>query len=135
MLFKNTSFITLTSFFIKKAVYCSISIRDENSSLIKHLFAKVPSGSSKVLDYANETLYEEKSMSNRVENIVKMTSASGESIKSRFTNNGIQSMLEESGLLIYESLTSNAIHGLFFSCRSDYLCAFETVHFIHAVKR
>lgn len=52
MLLKNTSFITLTSFFIKKAVYCSISIRDENSSLIKHLFAKVPSGSSIVFDYA-----------------------------------------------------------------------------------
>ena len=86
MLLKNTSFITLTSFFVKKAVYCSISIRDENSSLIKHLFAKVPSGSSIVFDY------EEKGMSNRVENMVKIASASGESMKSNFTNNKIQTM-------------------------------------------
>ncbi|XKI10984.1 hypothetical protein GGGNBK_05005 [Sporosarcina sp. ANT_H38] len=135
MLLKNTSFITLTSFFIKKAVYCSISIRDKNSSLIKHLFAKVPSGSSIVFYYADETLYEEKGMSNRVENMVKMASASGESMKSSFTNNEIQTMLEESGLLIYEHLTPNAIQELFFRVRTDYLCAFETVHFIHAVKR
>lgn len=93
MLLKNTSFITLTSFFVKKAVYCSISIRDENSSLIKHLFAKVPSESSIVFDYADETLYEEKGMSNRVENMVKMASASSESMKSNFTNNKIQTML------------------------------------------
>ena len=81
------------------------------------------------------TLYEEKGMSNRVENMVKMASASGESMKSRFTNNEIQSMLEESGLLIYEHVTLNAIQELFFRNRTDYLCAFETVHFIHAVKR
>lgn len=80
MLLKKPSFITITSF-------CPISIRDENSSLIKHLFAKVLSGSSIVFDYADETLYEEKGMSNRVENMVKMASASGESMKSRFTNN------------------------------------------------
>lgn len=67
MLLKNTSFITLTSFFIKKALYCPISIRDENSSLIKHLFAKDLSGSSIVFDCAVETLYEEKGLSNRVE--------------------------------------------------------------------
>lgn len=135
MLLKNTSFITLTSFFIKKAVYCSISIRDEISSLIKHLFAKILPGSSIVFNYANETHYEEKGMSNRFENMVEMASASGESMKSRFTNNEIQTMLEESGLLIYEHLTSNAIQDLFFSDRTDYLYAYETVHFIHAVKR
>ncbi len=74
-------------------------------------------------------------MSNRVENMVKMASASGESMKSSFTNNEIQTMLEESGLLIYEHLTPNAIQELFLRGCTDYLCAFETVHFIHAVKR
>ncbi|MFD2444091.1 SAM-dependent methyltransferase [Bacillus sp. CGMCC 1.16607] len=74
-------------------------------------------------------------MSNRVENWVKMASASGESIKSNFTNNKVQTMLLESGLLIYEHLTPNGIQELFFRDRTDYLCAFETVYFIHTVKR
>ncbi|MCZ8539848.1 hypothetical protein M9R85_06035 [Psychrobacillus psychrodurans] len=63
-----------------------------------------------------------------------MASASAESMKSRFTNNEIQTMLEESVLLIYEHLTPKPIQELFFS-RTHYLCAFETVYFVHAVKR
>ncbi|MCK1998908.1 hypothetical protein MPH47_17055 [Psychrobacillus psychrodurans] len=63
-----------------------------------------------------------------------MASASAESMQSRFTNKDIQTMLEESGLLIYEHLRPNPIQELFFS-RTHYLCAFETVHFVHAVKR
>lgn len=109
--------------------------KEENSSLFKHLFAKVPSGSSIVFDYADETLFEEKGMSNRVENMVKMASAGGESMKSSFTYNEILNMLEESGLLIYEHLLPDAIQESFFKGRTDYLSAFETIHFIHAVKR
>lgn len=109
--------------------------KEENSSLINHLFAKVPSGSSIVFDYADEKLFEEKGMSNRVENMVKMASASGEPMKSCFTYYEIENMLEKSGLLIYEHLSSATINDLFFSNRTDDLSAFETIHYIHAIKK
>ncbi|MUK88296.1 SAM-dependent methyltransferase [Ornithinibacillus sp. L9] len=109
--------------------------KEEITGLINHLFANVPSGSSIVLDYADEKLFEEKGLSNRVENMVKMASASGEPMKSNFTYNEIENMLERSGLLIYEHLSPTKINELFFSNRTDYLSAFETIHFIHAVKK
>lgn len=109
--------------------------KEENSSLINNLFAKVPIGSSIVFDYADEKLFEEKGMSNRVENMVKMASASGEPMKSCFTYNEIENLLEKSGLLIYEHLSPATINERFFSNRTDYLTAFETIHYIHAVKK
>ncbi len=45
----------------------------------------MPSGSSIVLDYADEKLFEEKGMFNRVENMLKLATASGEPMKSSFT--------------------------------------------------
>ncbi|OAJ73434.1 SAM-dependent methyltransferase, partial [Brevibacillus sp. SKDU10] len=76
--------------------------KEEISGLIAHLFTKVPSGSSIVFDYADENLFKEKGISNRVENMVKMASASGEPMKSCFSYFEIEKILEESGLLIYE---------------------------------
>ena len=109
--------------------------KEENSRLISSLFAKAPIGSSIVFDYADENLFEEKGISNRVENMVKMASASGEPMKSCFTYNEIEHMLEKSGLLIYEHLSPVKINDRFFSNRTDYLTAFETIHYIHAVKK
>lgn len=109
--------------------------KEEISRLINSLFAEVPTGSSIVFDYADETLFEEKGRSNRVENMVKMASASGEPMKSCFTYYEIESMLEDSGLLIYEHLSPARINELFFSNRTDYLSAFETIHYVHAVKK
>ncbi|WP_342025943.1 class I SAM-dependent methyltransferase [Cytobacillus pseudoceanisediminis] len=109
--------------------------KEENSRLISSLFAKAPIGSSIVFDYADENLFEEKGISNRVENMVKMASASGEPMKSCFTYNEIENMLEKSGLLIYEHLSPVQINDRFFSNRTDYLTAFETIHYIHALKK
>lgn len=109
--------------------------QEEISRLVNVLFDKVPTGSSIVFDYADERLFEEKGLSNRVENMVKMASASGEPMKSCFSYQEIEKMLEKSGLLIYEHLSPTQIDELFFSNRTDYLCAFETIHFMHAVKR
>ncbi|WP_163857271.1 class I SAM-dependent methyltransferase [Paenibacillus elgii] len=109
--------------------------KEEISSLIHHLFAKVPAGSSIVLDYADENLFVEKGTSNRVQNMVKMAAASGEPMKSCFSYDEIEKLLEQSGLLIYEHLSPTAIHDQFFRRRTDYLSAFETIHYIHAVKK
>ncbi|MDO6448973.1 class I SAM-dependent methyltransferase [Oceanobacillus profundus] len=109
--------------------------KEENSNLINELFTKVPSGSSIVFDYADDKLFEEKGMSNRVQNMVQMASASGEPMKSCFTYEEMEKMLENAGLLIYEHLSPVAINNQFFDDRSDYLSAFETIHYIHAVKK
>lgn len=109
--------------------------KEEISSLFNHLLAKVPPGSSIVFDYADEKLFEEKGMSNRVENMLKMASVGGETMQSCFSYDEIENMLEKAGLLIYEHLSPTTINERFFSNRSDYLTAFETIHYIHAVKK
>lgn len=109
--------------------------KEQNTALINHLFENAPPGSSIVFDYADEQLFKEKGMSNRVENMVKMAAASGEPMKSSFTYNEIENILEKSGLLIYEHLSPTKIDKLFFNNRTDYLTAFETIHYIHAVKK
>ncbi|MEB2298614.1 class I SAM-dependent methyltransferase [Lysinibacillus xylanilyticus] len=109
--------------------------KEETSSLLDHLFTNAPSGSSIVLDYADEKLFEEKGISNRVDNMVKMAAASGEPMKSCFTYEEMEKMLENSGLLIYEHLAPDTINERYFDNRKDYLTAFETIHYIHAVKK
>lgn len=96
---------------------------------------QVSPGSSIVFDYADEKLFEEKGTSNRVENMVKMASIGGEPMKSCFSYSEIEKMLEKSGLLIYEHLSPAQIHDLYFKNRNDYLSAFETIHYLHAVKQ
>ncbi|ERM17957.1 class I SAM-dependent methyltransferase [Brevibacillus laterosporus] len=109
--------------------------KEENANLINKLFAEVPSGSSIVFDYADDKLFEEKGMSNRVQNMVQMASASGEPMKSCFSYDEMEKMLENSGFLIYEHLSPVTINNQFFRNRTDYLSAFETIHYIHAVKK
>ncbi|MDN3956370.1 class I SAM-dependent methyltransferase [Sporolactobacillus laevolacticus] len=108
--------------------------KEENARLLENVFSKVPSGSSIVFDYADETLFETKGLSNRVENMVKSAAACGEPMKSCFSYQEMEHLLEESGLLIYEQLSPNQINHRYFAHRSDYLSAFETIHYIHAVK-
>lgn len=123
---KKTFFSLLgVSYYLTKA---------ELSSLIDHLFSKVPKGSSIVFDYADERLFEEKGMSNRVENMVKMAAVAGEPMKSCFSYSEVEKMLEKSGLVIKEHLSPSKINDLYFSNRHDYLSAFETIHYLHAVK-
>lgn len=109
--------------------------KEENANLFQKLFTKLPSGSSIIFDYADNKLFEEKGMSNRVQNMVQMASAGGEPMKSCFSYYEMEKMLENSGLLIYEHLSPSAINDRFFHNRTDYLSAFETIHYIHAVKK
>ncbi|MGE7694664.1 class I SAM-dependent methyltransferase [Lysinibacillus sp. NPDC094177] len=129
-----------TGFDNKKTFFSLLGVsyyltKEETSNLIDHLFANVPSGSSIVLDYADDNLFKEKGISNRVDNMVKMAAASGEPMKSCFTYKEMEKMLENSGLLIYEHLSPDTINGLYFNNRKDDLTAFETIHYLHAVKK
>lgn len=109
--------------------------KEELFQLLNHLFANVPEGSSIVFDYADEGLFKEKGIHNRVENMVKMASGAGEPMKLCLTYYELESILEQSGLLIYEHLSPAEINKLFFNNRNDYLSAFETIHYVHAVKK
>lgn len=109
--------------------------KEEIAALIQQMFASVPPGSSIVFDYADETLFATKGRSNRVENMVSMAAAGGEPMKSCFTYEEIEKLLEACGLHIYEHLPPASIQGRFFGNRTDELSAFETIHYIHAVKR
>ncbi|PGD09737.1 SAM-dependent methyltransferase [Bacillus wiedmannii] len=109
--------------------------KEELSSLIKNLFEMVPEGSSIVFDYPDENLFMEKGLSNRVENMVKMAAVGGEPMKSCFSYTEMEALLEKAGLLIYEHLSPEDINTLYFEGRNDYLKAFETVHYVHAVKK
>ncbi|MET3699790.1 methyltransferase (TIGR00027 family) [Bacillus oleivorans] len=125
---REKTFLSLlgVSYYLTKAQF---------SSLLNHLFSQLPSGSSIVFDYADENLFHAKGKFNRVENMVKMAAASGETMKSCFSYNEITSLLEKSGLLIYEHLSPEDIDRLYFRDRNDYLSAFETIHYLHAVKK
>lgn len=109
--------------------------KEELSSLIEYLFEIVPEGSSIVFDYPDENLFTEKGLSNRVENMIKMAEIGGEPMKSCFSYTEMEALLEKSDLLIYEDLSPEDIHTLYFEGRNDYLKAFETVHYVHAVKK
>lgn len=67
--------------------------------------------------------------------MVKIAAASGEPMKSCFSYDEIVGMLEKSGLLINEHLAPDTINELYFNDRKDYLSAFETIHYMHAIKK
>lgn len=103
--------------------------------LLQQLFADAPAGSSIVFDYADETLFETKGRSNRVENMVHMAAAAGEPMKASYAYEEMEKLLEETGLHIYGHLSPAVIQQQFFANRTDVLSAFETIHYVHAVKR
>lgn len=131
---RNEAFENKKTFFSLLGVTYYLT-KEELSSLIECLFEMVPAGSSIVFDYPDENLFTEKGLSNRVENMVKMAAVGGEPMKSCFSYAEMEALLEKAGLLIYEHLSPKDINKLYFEGRSDYLEAFETVHYVHAVKK
>lgn len=131
---RNEGFENKKTFFSLLGVTYYLT-KKELSSLIENLFEMVPEGSSIVFDYPDENLFTEKGLSNRVENMVKMAAVGGETMKSCFSYTEMEALLEKAGLLIYEHLSPEDINKLYFEGRNDYLKAFETVHYVHAVKK
>ena len=131
---RNEGFENKKTFFSLLGVTYYLT-KEELSSLIECLFAMVPEGSSIVFDYPDENLFAEKGLSNRVENMVKMAAVGGEPMKSCFSYAEMEALLEKAGLLIYEHLSPKDINTFYFEGRNDYLKAFETVHYVHAMKK
>lgn len=109
--------------------------KEETARLLTELFAELPQGSSIVMDYADELLFETKGFSNRLANMVNMAEAAGEPMKACYSLVELAKLLEDCGLQIYEHLSPVAIQERFFQNRTDELRAFECIHYIHAVKQ
>jgi O-methyltransferase involved in polyketide biosynthesis len=98
------------------------------------LFKDLPKGSSIIFDFADERLFTEQGKYNRVQNMVQMAQAAGEPMKFATSLLKLEKLLAEQQLLIYEHLSPQDIQNQYFSNRDDDFQAFETIHFIYAVK-
>lgn len=87
-------------------------------------------GSTLVFDYADEGLFN--SSVKRVQNMLAMAAAGGEPMKSCFSYNELEKLLEWHGFLIYELLTSPDIQSAFFDGHGD-MRAFENINYVTAV--
>jgi len=123
----------------KKTIFSMLGVtyyltKEVLQQLLGTLFKALPKGSSIVFDFADERLFTEQGIYNRVQNMVQMAEASGESMKFAMSLPEIEQFLAEQQLLMYEHLSPQDIQNQYFSNRDDDLQAFETIHYIHAVK-
>jgi methyltransferase (TIGR00027 family) len=91
-----------------------------------------PQGSSILFDFPNERLFS--TPIKRVQSMVGMAQATGEPMKTCFSYQKMETLLEKCGFLIYEHLPTNEIQSRYFQNRHDFLHAFETVEYLLAVK-
>lgn len=87
-------------------------------------------GSTLVFDYADEELFNSKIK--RVQNMIAMAAAGGEPMKSCFSYNELEKLLERHGFLIYELLTSPDIQSTFFEGHGG-MRAFENINYVTCV--
>lgn len=88
-------------------------------------------GSSLVFDYAGENLF--RSDIKRVQNMIAMAAAGGEPMKTCFSYEQLEKLLEKHQFLIYELLTTEDIQENYFKEREDGLTAFEQISYVNAV--
>ena len=124
----------------KKTVFTLLGVtyyltKEILQQLLNTLFKDLPKGSSIIFDVADERLFTEPGIYNRVQHIVQMAAASGEPMKFNSSLQELEQLLADEQLLIYEHLTPQDIQNQFFVDRNDDLQAFETIHYIHAVKQ
>lgn len=104
---------------------------EQIENMIKAISEFSTEGSSLLFDYATEDLFN--SPIKRVQNMIAMAAASGEPMKSCFSYNKLERMLEKYRFLIYEHLCTEEIQKRFFQDRTDYLSAFEHIEYALAV--
>ena len=123
----------------KKTVFSLLGVtyyltKDVLQQMLHAFFKDLPKGSSIIFDFADERLFTEPGIFNRVQNMVQMAQASGEPMKFASSLTELEKLLANEHLLIYEHLSPQEIQNQYFSNRDDDLQAFETIHYIHAVK-
>ena len=123
----------------KKTIFSMLGVtyyltKEIFQQLIRLFFQDLPKGSSIIFDIADEQLFTKAGIFNRVQNMVQMAFASGEQMMYASSISDLEKLLANEQLLIYEHLSPQAIQNQFFANRHDDLQAFETIHYIHAVK-
>jgi len=102
--------------------------------LLRLFFKDLPKGSSIIFDFADERLFTEAGIFNRVQNMLQMAKASGEQMSYASSLVDLERLLSNEQLLVYEHLSPQEIQNQYFANRNDNLQAFETIHYLHAVK-
>ncbi|MCM3362407.1 class I SAM-dependent methyltransferase [Niallia sp. Sow4_A1] len=125
--------------FSKKTVFSLLGVsyyltKEMLQELMHAFFKDLPRGSSIIFDFADKSLFTEPGIFNRVQNMVQMARAAGEPMKFASSLSELEKLLANEQLLIYEHLSPQDIQNQYFSNRNDNLQAFETVHYVHAVK-
>lgn len=107
--------------------------RDEIERLLSSLAALCVSGSTLLFDYADSWLFfaEER----RVQNMVAMAEAGGESMRSCFDYLSLDGMLADHGFLVYEILEPADIQRQIIAPRHADIKAFEHINYVQAVLR
>lgn len=105
--------------------------RDSIDDMLQNIAALAADGSGLVFDYADEGLFQ--SDVKRVQNMLAMAKAGGEEMKSCFDQISLERMLSEHSFLVYEHLNCTDIQKRYFFERTDWLSAFEHIHYAHAV--
>ena len=98
---------------------------EEIGDVLDSISALSAEGSTLVLDTADEGLFS--SPVRRVQNMIAMAAAAGESVKSCFSWAELEALLERHGFLIYEHLQPGDLQARYFSGRRDELRAFEHI--------
>lgn len=105
----------------------------EIASLLCEISRIAAPGSSLIFDIADGHLFS--SEIPRVKTMLAMAEQSGEPMKSCFSYQELESLLEESGFFIYEFLNPSEIQKRYFSDCDGKLTAFEHIDYVLAVKR
>ncbi len=105
--------------------------KEQIENMLKVIGSFAAEGSSLLFDYGAEDMFT--SPVKRVQNMLAMTAASGEPMKSCFSYGELEQMLEKYRFLIYEHLNVEEIQRKFFAGRTDYLSAFENIEYALAV--
>lgn len=104
---------------------------EEIESMLSCLSELSAEGSTLMFDYADEGLFTSKVK--RVQNMIAMAAAGGEPMKSCFSYQTLEKLLEKYQFRIYELLAPEDIQSSYFVNRSDELTAFEHIAYVTAV--
>jgi methyltransferase (TIGR00027 family) len=107
--------------------------KEDIAKILRTIAALSPDGSSLLFDYPDDQFLI--SDVGRVKNQIAMAGAAGEEMQADFCYAELEKLLSDSGLFIYEHLTTSDISNCFFADRSDYLQAFEHINYVLAVKK
>lgn len=100
---------------------------EQIDSMLENIRALSARGSSLVLDYADEGLFN--SNIKRVQNMTAMAAAGGEPMKTCFNAGELEKLLKRYHFSLQKSLTPANIQSRYFAHRNDELTAFEHINY------